>query len=144
MKNPKYLILGAGALAVWYFIGRMQLGKRVKLIFRRIRIIGKGLSKQLELNFQVQNPTNQTGTISAMTGEVLVNNQVVADFSSFGEQKIAPKSASELKILAVPSIGILQLLTTRGLFKAGVNYTIRGTGNFDGIIAPFSYTSKLV
>ena len=144
MKNPKYLILGAGALAVWYFIGRMQLGKRVKLIFRRIRIIGKGLSKQLELNFQVQNPTNQTGTISAMTGEVLVNNQVVADFSSFGEQKIAPKSASELKILAVPSIGILQLLTTRGLFKAGVNYTIRGTGNFDGIIAPFNYTSKLI
>lgn len=144
MKNPKYLILGAGALAVWYFIGRMQLGKKTKLIFRRIRLIGKGLSKQLELNFQVQNPTNQTGTISAMTGEVLVNNQVVADFSSFGEQKIAPKSASELKILAVPSIGILQLLTTKGLFKAGVNYTIRGTGNFDGIIAPFNYTSKLI
>ena len=143
MKNAKYLIFGAGALAVWYFIGKMQLGKRVKLIFRRIRLIGKGLSKQLELNFQVQNPTNQTGTISAMTGEVLVNNQIVADFSSFGEQKIAPKSASELKIIAVPSIGILQLLTTKGLFKAGVNYTIRGTANFDGIIAPFTYSAKL-
>jgi hypothetical protein len=143
LKNAKYLIFGAGALAVWYFIGKMQLGKRVKLIFRRIRLIGKGLSKQLELNFQVQNPTNQTGTISAMTGEVLVNNQIVADFSSFGEQKIAPKSASELKIIAVPSIGILQLLTTKGLFKAGVNYTIRGTANFDGIIAPFTYSAKL-
>lgn len=143
MKNAKYLIFGAGALAVWYFIGKMQLGKRVKLIFKKIRLIGKGLSKQLELNFQVQNPTNNTGTISAMTGEVLVNNQIVADFSSFGEQKIAPKSASELKIIAVPSIGILQLLTTKGLFKAGVNYTIRGTANFDGIIAPFSYSAKL-
>ena len=144
MKNAKYLILGAGAIGLWYFLGRMQLGKRTKLLFKKIRLIGKGLSKQLELNFQVQNPTGQTGTISAMTGEVLVNNQIVADFSSFGEQKIAPKSASELKIIAVPSIGILQLLTTKGLFKAGINYTIRGTANFDGIIAPFSYTAKLI
>ena len=144
MKNAKYLIFGAGALAVWYFLGRMQLGKRVKLLFRRIRLIGKGLSKQIELNFEVQTPTNQTGTISALTGEVLVNNQIVADFSSFGEQKIAPRSSSALKIIASPSVGILQLLTTRGLFKAGVNYTIKGTGNFDGIIAPFEYTAKLI
>lgn len=144
MKNAKYLIFGAGALAVWYFLGRMQLGKRVKLLFKRIRLIGKGLSKQIELNFEVQNPTNQTGTISALTGEVLVNNQIIADFSSFGEQKIAPRSTSALKIIASPSVGILQLLTTRGLFKAGINYTIRGTGNFDGIIAPFEYTAKLI
>jgi hypothetical protein len=144
LKNAKYLIFGAGALAVWYFLGRMQLGKRVKLLFRRIRLIGKGLSKQIELNFEVQNPTNQTGTISALTGEVLVNNQIVADFSSFGEQKIAPRSSSALKIIASPSVGILQLLTTRGLFKAGINYTIKGTGNFDGIIAPFEYTAKLI
>lgn len=144
MKNAKYLIFGAGALAVWYFLGRMQLGKRVKLLFKRIRLIGKGLSKQIELNFEVQNPTNQTGTISALTGEVLVNNQIIADFSSFGEQKIAPRSSSALKIIAAPSVGILQLLTTRGLFKAGINYTIRGTGNFDGIIAPFEYNAKLI
>lgn len=144
MKNAKYLIFGLGALAVWYFLGRMQLGKRVKLLFRKIRLIGKGLSKQIELNFEIQNPTNQTGTISALTGEVLVNDQIVADFSSFGEQKIAPKSSSPLKIIAAPSIGILQLLTTRGLFNAGVNYTIKGTANFDGIIAPFEYTAKLI
>lgn len=144
MKNAKYLIFGAGALAVWYFLGKMQLGKRVKLLFKKIRLIGKGLSKQIELNFEVQNPTNQTGTISALTGEVLVNNQIIADFSSFGEQKIAPRSTSALKIIASPSVGILQLLTTRGLFKAGINYTIRGTGNFDGIIAPFEYTAKLI
>lgn len=144
MKNAKYLILGAGAVAIWYFLGRMQLGNKTKLLFKKIRLIGKGLSKQIELNFQVQNPTGQTGTISAMTGEVLVNNQIVADFSSFNEQKIAPKSASEIKIIAAPSIGILKLLTTKGLFKAGVNYTIRGSANFDGIIAPFSYTAKLI
>lgn len=143
MKNAKYFLYAAGGLAALYFFGKMQLGKRVKLIFRRLKIIGQGLSKQLELNFQVQNPTNQTGTISALTGEVLVNNQIVADFSSFGEQKIAPKSASELKVVAVPSVGVLQLFTMKGLFKRGVNYTIRGTANFDGIVAPFNYTSQL-
>jgi LEA14-like dessication related protein len=114
------------------------------LIFKKIRLIGKGLSKQLELNFKIQNPTNQTGVVSAITGEVYVNDRIVADFSSFGEQKIAPKSESDFKVIATPTIGIIQLLTQRGLLKSGLKYKIKGTGNFDGIVAPFEYTAKLV
>lgn len=138
------LILGITGVVAYYFFTRMQLSQKIKLIFKKIRLIGKGLSKQIELNFQVQNPTNQTGTISALTGEILVNDRIVADFSSFGEQKIAPKSASDLKIVASPSIGIIQLLTQKGLIKQGLNYKIRGTGNFDGIVAPFEYQAKLI
>lgn len=138
------LFLGIGGLAAWYLWTRVQLGQKTKLIFKKIRLIGKGLSKQFELNFKIQNPTNQTGVVSAITGEVYINDRVVADFSSFGEQKIAPKSESDFKVIASPTIGIIQLLTQRGLLKSGLKYKIKGTGNFDGIVAPFEYTAKLI
>jgi len=144
LKTRNLLFLGLGGVAAWYLWTRVQLGQKTKLIFRKIRLIGKGLSKQLELNFKIQNPTNQTGVVSAITGEVYVNDRIVADFSSFGEQKIAPKSESDFKVIATPTIGIIQLLTQRGLLKSGLKYKIKGTGNFDGIVAPFEYTAKLV
>ena len=144
MKTRNLLILGIGGLAAWYIYSRLQFGQKTKLIFKKIRLIGKGLSKQFELNFKIQNPTNQTGVVSAITGEIFVNNKLVADFSSFGEQKIAPKSESDFKVVASPSMGIVQLLTQKGLFKSGLQYKIKGTGNFDGIVAPFEYTAKLI
>ena len=106
-------------------------------------MIGKGLSKQFELNFKIQNPTNQTGVVSAVTGEVYVNNNLVADFSSFGEQKIAAKSESDFNVIATPKLSIIQLLTQKGWLQQGLTYTIKGTGNFDGIVAPFEYKAKL-
>jgi len=144
LKKGNLLFLGIGGLAAWYLWTRVQLGQKTKLIFKKIRLIGKGLSKQFELNFKIQNPTNQTGVVSAITGEVYINDRVVADFSSFGEQKIAPKSESDFKVIASPTIGIIQLLTQRGLLKSGLKYKIKGTGNFDGIVAPFEYTAKLI
>jgi len=144
LKTRNLLFLGLGGVAAWYLWTRVQLGQKTKLIFKKIRLIGKGLSKQLELNFKIQNPTNQTGIVSAITGEVYVNDRIVADFSSFGEQKIAPKSESDFKVIATPTIGIIQLLSQRGLLKSGLQYKIKGTGNFDGIVAPFEYTAKLV
>ena len=143
LKTRNLLFVAAAGLGAWWLLTRSQLAGRTKIVFRRIRLIGKGISKQFELNFKIQNPTNQTSTISALTGEVIVNDQIVADFSSFGEQKIAPKTESDLKVLATPTGGLLQLLTTKGWLRPGVTYTIRGTGNFDGIVVPFEYQSRL-
>jgi hypothetical protein len=143
LKTQNLLLIGAAGLAGWFFLRKTQLASRTKLLFRRLRLVGKGLSKQLELNFAVQNPTNATANVSALTGEVIVNNQIVADFSSFGLQKIAPKSQSDLKVVASPSSGIISLLTQKGWLTGGVFYTIRGTANIDGIVAPFEYSAKL-
>lgn len=138
------LLLGAGGIAAWYLWSRVRLGQKTKLIFKKIRLIGKGLSKQIELNFKIQNPTSQTGKVSAITGEVYVNDRLVADFSSFGEQKIAPRSESDFKVIATPSVGIIQMLTQKGWLKSGLTYKIKGNGNFDGIVAPFEYSAKLL
>ena len=138
MKN--WLLIGLAGIAGWYFLGKTQLANRTKLIFKKLGFA----NKKFQLIFGVQNPTGQTARISAITGEVYLGDKLIADFSSFGEQKIAAKSESELKIQAAPTIGILQLISSKGWLKKGLAYTIKGTGNFDGIVVPFDYKASLI
>lgn len=138
MKN--WILIGLAGLTGWYLLGKSQLANRTKLIFKKLRFA----NKKFELIFGVQNPTGQTAKVSAITGEVYLKDKLIADFSSFGEQKIAARSESELKIQASPTIGILQLITSKGWLKKGLNYTIKGTGNFDGIVVPFDYKASLI
>jgi hypothetical protein len=138
MKN--WLLIGLAGIAGWYFLRKTQLANRTKLIFKKLGFA----NKKFQLVFGVQNPTGQTARISAITGEVYLGDKLIADFSSFGEQKIAAKSESELKIQASPTIGILQLITSKNWLKKGLAYTIKGTGNFDGIVVPFDYKANLI
>lgn len=133
------------AAAVGYWIYRkLNLVNRSKILFHSIRLVGSGLRKQIEIGLKVQNPTRNSGTIENLIGEVFVNGKQVADFSVFQPQKIAPNSESILKILAAPNSGILELLTTKGAFKSGLNYTVKGSANFDGVYAPFQFDKKLI
>lgn len=135
-------MLLAGYLAYWLY-GKKQLGDKTKLSFKNLRLTGKGISKQIELTFKVSNPTNSTGVINAISGEVFVNGKYIADFASFGTQRINAKTESDFKVYAKPNIGLLSLVTEKGLFSKGASYTIKGTTNIDGLIIPFEYTSKL-
>lgn len=142
-RNILYFAAAAG-LGLWWLLGRKNLGTKSKLLLRKISYAG-GLKKpKLILDFTIQNPTNQTGTISAITGEVYVGDKLIADFSNFGEIKIQPKAQSSLKIEALPSIGILSLLTSKNWLKKGTTYTIKGTANVDGLVVPINYTKSLI
>ncbi len=138
MRN--WILIGLASLTGWYLLGKSQLANRTKLIFKKLGFA----NKKFQLVFGVQNPTGQTAKVSAITGEVYLGDKLIADFSSFGEQKIAARSESELKIQASPTIGILQLITSKGWLKKGLQYTIKGTGNFDGIVVPFDYKASLI
>ena len=140
---PNLIFIAAAGLGAWWLLGRGALASRSKILFRRLKVIGRGLSLQFELTFAIQNPTNQTSTISAVTGEVYVNNKLIADFSSFQEQKVNPKSQSEFKVVATPSGGIIQLLSSKGWLKPGVAYIVKGTMNADGLLIPFEYRTRL-
>ena len=74
---------------------------------------------------------------------IIIAAVLLTVFSNFSEQNIAPKSESILKVIASPSIGIIQLLATKGWLKKGAVYQIKGTANFDGIVAPFQYKSAI-
>lgn len=138
MRN--WILIGLAGLTGWYLLGKSQLANRIKLIFKKLGFA----NKKFQLTFGVQNPTGQTAKVSAITGEVYLGDKLIADFFSFGEQKIAARSESELKIQASPTIGILQLITSKNWLKKGLAYTIKGTANFDGIVLPFDYKASLI
>jgi len=140
LKMKNWILIGLAGLTGLYLLGKSQLANRTKLIFKKLGFA----NKKFQLVFGVQNPTGQTAKVSAITGEVYLNDKLIADFSNFGEQKIAARSESELKIQASPTIGILQLVTTKGWLKKGLQYTIKGNGNFDGIVVPFEYKASLI
>lgn len=141
MKS-KFLVFGAAALAAWWLLTRKSIGDKAKLLFKKLSYAGGLRNPRFLLDFTIENPTNQTGTISAVTGEVYVNEKLVADFSSFGEQKIAAKTSSPFRVEAKPAISALSLITSKNWLKKGINYEIRGTANFDGIVAPFTYFGR--
>jgi len=138
MKN--WILIGLAGLTGWYLLRKGQLAYRTKLLFKKLGFA----NKKFQLVFSIQNPTNDNAKVSAITGEVYLGDKLIADFSSFSEQNIAPRSESELKVQASPTIGILQLISTKGWLKKGLAYTIKGTGNFDGFVVPFDYKASLI
>lgn len=138
MKN--YVLIALAGITAYYFLVKKQFAEKTKLNFKKIRFAGK----KFEITFGVENPTNQSAKISAISGEIYLGEKLIADFSSFSDQIIKPKSSSEIKIVASPNIGILQLITSKGWLKKGLKYTIKGTANFDGIIIPFENKANLI
>jgi len=142
--KSKFLVFGiAAGLAAWWLLTRKNIGDKAKLLFKKISYAGGLKNPRFLLDFLIQNPTNQTGTISAVTGEVYLNGKIIADFSSFGEQKVMAKSSSPFRVEAKPAVSALSLLTQKGWLKKGFQYEIKGTANFDGIVAPFQYFGKI-
>jgi len=138
MKN--WILIVLAGLAGWYLLRKGQLAYRTKLLFKKLGFA----NKKFQLFFTIQNPTNDNARVSAITGEVYLDNKLIADFSSFSEQNIAPRSESQFQIQATPTIGILQLITSKNWLKKGLAYTIKGTANFDGIVLPFDYKANLI
>jgi hypothetical protein len=140
MKNT-FLIVGGAIAAAIFFLRKAAVASSAKLLFRGVRVnLG---ARRIELNFAVQNASGGAATLRAITGEVFVNDKLIADFSNFSEQRIGPRSESPLKLNAQLSAGLFSLLTQKGWLKGSVTYTIKGVANFDGITQPFSFISKL-
>lgn len=142
MKSKIFVIAAAAGLA-WWLIGKKRLGDKARLLFKKISFAGGLRSPKFLLDFVIDNPTNQAGIISAVTGEVYLNDNLVADFSNFGEQKIKARSSSPFRVEAKPSVSALSLLTKKNWLKKGINYEIRGTANLDGLVVPINYFGKL-
>lgn len=139
--NKGIILLGGALLATFVFFRKSRVAATAKLVFRGLSVkVGR---RRIELNFAVQNPSSGSTILRAVTGEVFVNESQVADFSFFGDQRIAPRSESPLKINAQLSGGIISILTQKGWLKKGVTYTIRGNANFEGFTQSFNQTYRL-
>lgn len=142
MRNILWLVGGAAAL---YFLSRYSFGQKINFVLRSLRPGGTFLAPTINVDFAVQNPTNQNVTIKSVTGSVSVNGEYLANVSAFGDQVIAPNSESMLRLTARPSAlglfnSIRELLNT----PAGqVNASFTGTANVEGLVVPISETKVI-
>jgi len=116
MRNAILLIAGAGLAYVLYRKFRLQ--RQANVLFRGIKLGGSILTPEIEITLAVQNPTNTGTTLKSISADLTVNNQYVANFSSFGDQQILPNSESLIKLIARPKLiaavkSIIQLIKNR-------------------------------
>lgn len=142
--NKSILWIAAGAAAL-FLVSRLSFSKKINFLFAGIKPGGTLLQPVIEVSLLVQNPTNQTVTIRSLSGQVLLNNRLISNVSSFNEQTIQPNSETVIKINARPLItnffsSINFILTS----KTGNNrITITGSANIDNVSLPFTITESI-
>lgn len=142
MRNILWLVGGAAAL---YFISRFSFGQRANFVLRGLRPGGTIFAPTINVDFAVQNPTNQRVTIKSVTGSVSVNGQYLANVSAFGDQVIQPNSESMLRLTARPS-GSGLFSSIRELLNSPVGQvtaSFTGSANVDGLVMPISQTKVI-
>ena len=85
----KKLILPIILIAVTavYFLGKSRL-KKIKVLFRGLKVTGGLLKPKFNLKFGLQNPTNETANFKSLIGEVYANGKLIANVSDFQKIKI--------------------------------------------------------
>lgn len=145
MKKSSFLVPGllAAGIIGYFAYRKMELGTRTKVFFKKLNLAGKGLSRKLQIVFQLLNPTSTSGTIDAIDGEIYINDQKVADFFNFTKQVVPARSESEVRVNAKFTAGVISLLTTKDIFKSGIQFIVQGTVTIDGIPAPFQFNGRI-
>jgi hypothetical protein len=131
--------IGLAGIVGYFVYSKYMLAKTSNLVFKGIKF-SKG---KFNLLFKVQNPTNQTGKISSISGSVFIAGKYIADFSNFNEQVINPRSESSILVTATPKLGLASLIFTKGWLKGGAIAKITGKSVIDGISIPFNTTSTI-
>jgi hypothetical protein len=144
MKKTFFWIIGG--VAVWYLIKKATLLNKIQFYLNKAKVSGSLFRPVIQLEYIIENPTNNTAELKSIVGEVFVNDQFVARFSKFGSQTIDPNAQSPLLINAVPVLtgvfsAVKDLLTQPA--GSGVRVRTTGTANVNKIVLPFDQTITL-
>jgi hypothetical protein len=135
-----------GGVAIFYLIKKATLLNRIQFYLNKAKLSGSLFRPVIQLEYVIENPTNNSAELKSVVGEVYVNDQFVARFSKFGSQTIDPNAQSPLLINAVPVVtgvfsAIKDLLTQPS--GSGVRVRTTGTANVNKIVLPFDQTITL-
>ena len=139
MKN--WIILGLLGVGGFYFYRRMQLPKRIKVLFRKLSLSGGSLlSPKVTIELGVQNPTGTQTNIRSIVGTLTVGKRSIADISSFQNFVIKPNQETRIKIEANIRSGavvqeILDLISGQ---NKNIIVNLSGTVNAEGFSIPLN------
>jgi LEA14-like dessication related protein len=142
MKIGNALLIAGGLFLGYNLLQLVSAGSNVQVVFNGVTM-NSPLSYTLD--FLIQNVTNATVKLNALTGTVSINGTQVGNLSDFQPVTIGPTSQQDIKMnLSLSPLGlagsVAQLLTQTG---QTLNFVVDGALNVDGIVFPFNVTNTL-
>jgi hypothetical protein len=138
MNKPFYWIIGG--VAAYYIFTKTLLAKKLNFIFSSVNFKGGNI----EISFLVQNPSNIGAVVNSVTGNLSVNDRIVANISTFKNQTIPARAETILTITARPQyFGAAQLLIDLYKKKFTAVAKFVGNANVDGVVLPINQTLSI-
>lgn len=142
MKIGNLLLLAGGGFLLWQVI---QTGVGVNTV----QIVFNGVQPQGALNytltFLIQNVSNASATLNALTGAVYINGNLVGNLSNFTPVAIPATSQQSVNVnLQLSVLGsaseVVQQLQSSG---QTLNFEVKGNANVGGLVIPFDLTNAV-
>lgn len=143
MKTGTIVLIGAAGLAAYYFAQLGTVAKTVQIVMEDIE--PQGLLAY-DLVFNVQNVSNASVNLNAMTATVFLNGNslgTVTDFTKTlvpGTSQVPVKVRFDLSVLNLPST-IMQLIQSS---NPALNFQVTGFANINGFVVPFTQDQSLL
>src|SRR5882762_1218135 len=98
--SSNLLLIGAAAVAAWYFLTRGSTLNSLQFIPRGIGLQGTSLN----LSLGILNPTNNSLRLSSVVGSLNVQGSPVGTVTSFQPVDIAPNSETDINLLITGNV----------------------------------------
>jgi hypothetical protein len=145
--KKNFIWIAAAAAAAFYFIYRKKtFAKSLIFSFNNIKLVGKWYNPEIIVFISVQNPTNQSITIQAISGTLYLTDKAISNISSFTQQKIQPQIESLISFSAKPGVvGIANVLKEiwSGTRSKKYNFKFVGSANVEGVLLPIDIEFNL-
>lgn len=141
-KGTVFIIAGVGAVAL-YFLSRVKASQTLKVYFDTIKIGKiKGISiPDIFAKFRIVNPSNTPLSVSAIAGDIYINDSQVADVQQTESLVIPARQevsySVKIKVNAIQTVFSLISFLKK---KQKVKITFDGTINSTGVMIPVKQT----
>ena len=137
--KKNFIWIAAAAAAIYFIIRKSSFAKNLIFTFNNIKPVGQWYKPELIITLSVQNPSNSTAKITAISGTLYLSDKAISNISSFTQQIIQPQSESLISFSARPGVlGVVNILKDLFLGTKNKKYNFKfiGTANVDGILLP--------
>jgi len=145
--TPKAILLPIAALVGISLYAQKKASGFLNSYIDSIALAFEGIIPVLRLNIAFQNPSNQQFIVRSLTGNVMANDTVIGNVSSFQTIYINPNAQAILPVyIRLSPLGIVSDLLRLIQTGAGISQTIRVKGyvNANSIVAPIDLSYKII
>lgn len=137
MKTGTILLIGGAALAAYYFEQLGVAGATVQILFDGVQI--KSLTK-FTAQFRIQNVSNASVIVRALTGDITLNGSEVGNISMFDEYDIPATGQKVISVDFTPNLLALPQTVINAINNSGgnLNFQVTGNMNVNTLVLPFS------